>query len=209
MSQVSAGTTRRLVFACGFPLLLALASRDAWATSYVGLGGGATPHIATEIITQYSTGPETLHVNTGYGFEAQFGWEALPWIDIEGALRYHLFSRGDSATYVRITPTGHDLIGFEGGIRVHPRRTVTNSIPYIRFGLGSYSPSLTLNDGSTTSGDPVLGYFVGLGYVYEVSSSWGVEVRATAVMYNAFTPEEHGVELKAGILSVSAAIIIF
>ena len=196
-------------FGCGLLLVLTLGVGSTQAASYVGLGGGVTPHLGTRIITHYETGPESLSVKTGYGFEAQFGWEGVPWIDIEGALRYHLFTCGDSAVYTRATPIEHELVGFEGGIRVHPRRGVSNSMPYVRLGLGSYSPSIKLSDGETISGDPVLGYFVGLGYVYEVSGFWGVDVRATAVVYNAFNPEESRVRLKAALISLSTAVIIF
>ena len=194
---------------CAVFLSLIAGAGAVRAASYVGVGAGATPHVDTQIITQFSTGPETLNVKTGYGFEAQFGWEAFPWVDVEGALRYHLFSRGDSATYLRVTPTGHDAIGFEGGLRLHPRRGVTNSMPYLRFGIGSYSPTIGLSNGETISGDPVLGYFVGLGYVYEVSSFWGLDLRASGVVYNAFNAEQNGIELKAAILAITLSVIIF
>jgi len=154
--------------------------------------------------------PETLRVRTGYGFEAQFGWEAAPWIDIEGALRYHIFSRRDTLRSDRDTVTGHEVIGFEGGIRAHPRRGITNSMPYVRGGLGSFSPTIKLNNGQATiSGDPVLGYYVGIGYVHEMSSMWGFDVRATAIVYNAFNQQDQGVELHGAILALSLSVIVF
>jgi len=191
-------------------LVLAFGAGKAHGVSYVGLGGGATPAYRTRIISYYPTEPETLRVHTGYGFEAQFGWEAAPWVDIEGALRYHILTSGDSAAYVLTTPTGHDIVGFEGGVRFHPRRGVTNSIPYVRLGLGSYSPTVKLNEGlDNLSTDPVLGYYAGIGYVYEVTSVWGIDLRASAVVYNAFNEAEHGIRLHAALVAVTLSVIIF
>lgn len=189
---------------------LLLVTPNASAISYVGLGGGLAPQIDTRLITHYTAGPETVKFSMGSSFEAQFGWEAAPWIDMEGALRYHGFSRTDTLRTDRETVSGLDVIAAEGGIRLHPRRGWSNSGPYIRGGLGSFSPTVSLDKGDgSVNGDPVLGYYFGAGYLYEVSSSWGLDIRATYLRARAFNKDVDGRNLQLGSLAVTLSVIIF
>ncbi|OQB38024.1 MAG: hypothetical protein BWY06_02154 [Candidatus Latescibacteria bacterium ADurb.Bin168] len=182
----------------------------AGAVSYVGLGGGMSPHINTTVVSNYATGLDTVKFRGGYGFEAQFGWEAAPWIDIEGALRYHLSGKTDTLRADREIVSGLDIIGAEGGIRLHPRRGWSNSGPYLRGGIGSFSTTLSLDRGAASqNGEPALGYYAGIGYVREISGSWGVDLRATYIRFNAFDMNADGRKFRAGFLAVTASLVVF
>ncbi len=182
----------------------------AAAVSYVGLGGGMSPHINTTVISNYTSGMDTVKFRGGYGFEAQFGWEAAPWIDIEGALRYHLSGTSDTLRTDREIVSGLDIIGAEGGIRLHPRRGWSNSGPYLRGGIGSFSTTLSLDKGAASqNGEPALGFYAGIGYVHEISGSWGVDLRATYIRFNAFDMNADGRKFRAGFLAVTASLVVF
>ena len=194
--------------------LLCAGSSRVQATSYVGLGGGPATDFGTEITTLGSIADTLGDLGVGYGLEAQFGWESAKWIDIEGALRYSTFSMDHALPNVgdgdADVITGYSLIGFEGGIRVHMERVLTNTTPYIRGGLASYSPSIELNGGGRQiSNDTVLGYYFGVGYAWEFSSSLGLDVRATVMQLNAFGEPEWDVKLKARTVSIALSLIIF
>jgi len=200
-----------LTIAVGAMLVLAAGVRPAGATAYIGVGGGVTPHVDTKIYYYGYHGdtPDTLRVSPGYGFEAQFGWESAPWVDIEGCLRYHGFNVTGAPSPDSSTVTHYSAVGFEGGVRLHPRRGLTNSAPYVRFGIGSYSPSLTLSHGDgTLSNDTRVGYFVGIGYTLERTSSYGLDLRATMVRFTSFGADQ-GVKLDSGFLSVALSVVVF
>ena len=197
---------------------LALAG-SAGAVSYIGGGGGPAFSLGSEAIRTFYVYNETsleyevssydtTTFGRGWGLEAQFGWELAPWVDAEGAMRYHrLPASGDSSTAEsRLTRT--EMVGFEGGLRIHLRRVITNSTPYIRFGLGSYSPSFkeTSNTG-TLSNDATLGYYVGVGYMHEISGKTGLDIRATVVVYD----QDDGtyIRMRATKLSIVASLLIF
>ena len=203
----------RTCCSAGLFLAAVLIAGEAGATSYVGFGGGYSVPAGAEVwghiynddgvVTQI----DTITFDPGWAFEAQFGWEANPWVDFEGALRYHKFtSPADSADDI----SAYETIGFEGGVRFHPRRGFSNSGPYLRMGVGSYSPSIEFKDGmSGLSNQTTLGYYAGLGYVHELTSKLGADLRGTVVVYNAFRPETHGVELRSVFYAISLSLIIF
>ena len=209
----------RTVIRLAIVAIVAFAAGKATATTYVGFGAGPAFGGAARIVTHGSTteGPVSDTLNglaMGYGVEAQFGWESAKWIDFEGALRYNAFSLNHEAAPVEGSDpeyiTSYSLVGFEGGIRVHMERILTNSTPYIRGGLASYSPSIEFNHGSRTiSNDTVLGYYVGLGQVLEINSAIGVDVRATFAQFYAFSKREWGMNLRSSLLTVAIALIIF
>ncbi len=197
------------------PLLvtISLLAGSAGATSYVGFGGGYSLPAGTEVLgyvyneENVVTQIDTITFDPGWAFEAQFGWEANPWVDFEGALRYHTFTTpADSLDDI----SGYETIGFEGGVRFHPRRGFSNSAPYLRMGVGSYSPSIEFKDGKgAISNQTTLGYYAGLGYVHELSSKIGLDLRGTVNVFNAFDADSHGVELRSVFYTISLSLIIF
>ena len=131
-------------------------------------------------------------------------------IDIEGALRYHLSGTSDTLRTDREIVSGLDIIGAEGGIRLHPRRGWSNSGPYLRGGIGSFSTTLSLDKGAASqNGEPALGFYAGIGYVHEISGSWGVDLRATYIRFNAFDMNADGRKFRAGFLAVTASLVVF
>ena len=132
-------------------LAVCLAVPSAHAVSYIGVGGGYAPHLATKgIRLAWDSDLEVTHsdsfdIGTGWAVLGQFGWELAPWVDAEGAMRYHRASRSDTSS-MDVAVKSYELIGFEGGIRIHPRRYITNTAPYIRLGVGSYSTTLNHTD---------------------------------------------------------------
>ena len=54
---------------------------------------------------------------------------------------------------------------------------------------------------------PVLGYFVGAGYMYEVSSKFGIDARANVIFYP--LKDEGLLDMDAMILSLELSLIIF
>jgi hypothetical protein len=129
---------------------------------------------------------------------------------MEGALRYHEFGVYPEPVDSLSQPNGVPLVGFEGGIRIHTQRGFTNSCPYIRAGVGSYSPSIQFdNSRYDISTSTVLGYYVGIGYLHEFTSKIGADIRATLVQFQAFSIPYDGVELESRFLSISLSLIIF
>ena len=206
-------------FRCVLLLVFLAALADtAVAVSYIGAGGGPSFQIGTDAI-RWQPDPsydpldydilisDTTSFKSGFGIEAQFGWEMNPWVDAEGALRYHRMTATDTTDqFSRLTHI--ELVGFEGGIRFHMRRVITNSTPYIRLGLGSYSPTIKQNDESgTISFDPTLGFYVGAGYMYELTSKIGLDVRATAVFYN--IKDGSYFKMNSSIISIAASLLVF
>jgi hypothetical protein len=195
--------------------LLLLFAGQSGAVSYIGVGAGPSFHegIGSEQYV-FDFEAETIDsfagsFGTGWGIEAQFGWEVAPWVDVEGAMRYNRFSRSDTVT-TRSYVKGYDVIGFEGGIRLHLRRHITNSTPYIRGGVGSYSSTSILEPGGDLSIDPVLGYYVGVGYMHEITGSVGFDIRATALFFDAKTFQyDTGVRLRGEFYSLVLSIIAF
>jgi hypothetical protein len=199
--------TRYLVAMVAIVMVVVGADR-ARAASYIGFGAATGIPVNTKA-TSFDTDTVMRTAKPGYGGEAQFGWETAPWIDIEGALRYHHFgfsgSDPDSVVFIR----SYTLVGFEGGIRVHPRRGLTNSMPYVRLGLGSFSPSIDLSNGSAIGNATTLGAFVGIGYTREISSSYGIDVRATGILFNAFNPSSDALKLKSRFIAIAASLVVF
>jgi hypothetical protein len=198
----------------GFLAVLLLATTSARATTYVGIGAGPAIGIGTSIVTFHTNGRDTLtSLGTGWDAEAQFGWESNPWVDFEGALRYALFDldylppSSENPSGDRIT--SYSVVGFEGGIRVHLERIFTNTTPYIRGGMASYSPTVELNSTRTIGNDTAMGYYVGLGYVHEISGSFGIDVRATMTRFTAFGEQEWLVDLKSSVLVIGVSLVIF
>lgn len=186
-------------------------AEKAEAVSYIGLGGGLSPSFGSEVRVFHNNAEfDTASFGVGYGLEAQFGWESAKYIDVEGALRYHSFSRKITIVEDLPQPSSYTIIGFEGGVRLHPERGFTNSAPYIRGGIGSYTPNIILDKGDISqSNDNGIGYYIGVGYTYEMSSKIGIDVRATMVTFNAFGGEHDFVGLRSRFFSILASVIVF
>ncbi len=194
-------------------IVACLTATTANAVSYIGFGGGFAPHVSTEgVRTSYDsdlgvTHRDSFELGSGWSIEAQFGWEMAPWVDAEGAMRYHRAARSDTST-LQVSIDNYELIGFEGGLRLHTRRYITNTTPYLRLGVGSYSTTLNHRESSDNIGfDPTLGYFIGAGYTYEVSSKFGVDARASLIVYD--VNESSLLKMDAVLLSVVVSLIIF
>lgn len=192
--------------------ILFAGAANSHALSYVGFGGGYSASFTNFILdyTDEEAGYDTVSFGGGFSAEAQFGWEINRYTDMEGALRYHDFSRTPVAGESTRQPTGFRSVGFEGGIRLHPERGFTNSSPYLRLGIGSYSPSIQF-DGNVrdVSSSTVLGYYVGIGYTHEITGKLGVDLRASMIQYSGFSYDIDRARLQTRFIAISAGVIIF
>jgi hypothetical protein len=197
--------------------LLLLASGTAFATSYVGFGGGlGSPQSSSAVTDVYLRDSDTWVVDSvgfdlGWLAEAQFGWEANAWMDFEGALRFHKFYRETGTVPDPKHPRvdGFSLVGFEGGLRLRTQRGFTNTVPYIRGGVGSYSPSVDYDNGQSVSNVTLIGYYVGVGYIQEINSKIGMDIRVTWINFDAFDRNRHSVELQANFVAIALSLIVF